>query len=79
MSVVSISLNEAFIKSQPCERSTQCMASHLIPHLTISNTSKKYLNKLITKPDLFNWFLLLVTQHDVHDERQRDSKRENKR
>jgi hypothetical protein len=31
------------------------------------------------KLDLFNCFLLLITQHDVHDERERDSKRENKR
>jgi len=33
------------------------------------------------KPDLFNCFLLLITQHDVHDEREREreSKRENKR
>ena len=74
-----MSLYEAFIWSQPCARSTQGIASQLIPQLTISNTSKKYFNKLIMKPDLFYWFLLLVTQHDVHDERKRDSKRENKR
>jgi uncharacterized protein with NRDE domain len=73
MPFVSISLNEAFIENQPRARSTQGMGSQLIPHLTISNTSKKkYSNKLIMKPDLFNcFFLLLVTQHDVHDEKER--------